>query len=235
MGAKLDELCKASCKINKWDVVVFHPHTDKYTYQWQGKDRVGENFMCILVTPSAPEQYCLAMLKKTQKDTPKFNQALDLYSPGASFRMSKVCLKDDAQQRYTNPVNKNVVNLALTNMIADTAAADTAASTGAVQPCPMTTVAKCAELSNSQFFDVTALVQGISPDRELQNNRVCFAVEILDGSRDSTTQLVKVMPLTLFFDKDAPEATSFRTILENLRDAHQSASFFCIQGSIVLL
>jgi len=231
-SAKLDELCKASCKINKWDAAVFHPHTDKYEYQWQGKPRVGENFICTLVTPGAPEQYCLAMFKKTQKDTPKFNQAKDTYTAGTLFQMSKVSLQEDITKQYVNPANKNVVNLALTNM---QPAVGTAASTGAVQPCPMTTVAKCAELSTSQFFDVTALVQGITPDRELQNDRVCFAVEILDGSRDSTSQKVKVMPLTLFFDKDAPEAAASRTLLQNLRDGHQAASFFRIQGSIVSL
>ena len=227
-AARLNELNQASGKTNKFTVVAWNPFTEKYEYQWRGEPRVGENFMVTLVSPDAPDQYCLATIKKTAKDTTKFHQAQKTYTAGKTFQISKVTLNTELAKQYVSPANKAVVNLALTSAEPAVHVGD---GTGVVQPCPMTTVAKCHELSNNQFFDVTALIQRIGADRDVQNDRIGFSVDIFDGSLDSSTQRVKLMPVTLYFDRTSDKAQTTRILLENLRDDRRAASFFCIQGS----
>ena len=68
-------------------------------------------------------------------------------------------------------------------------------------PEPPATIADCANLTNQQFFDVTALVKSVSPLRPAgrAGNRVVFDVEIIDGSKSGDR--VRTMPLSVFTDR----------------------------------
>ena len=74
------------------------------------------------------------------------------------------------------------------------------ASDSAVQPAPTATVAGSSDLETNQFFDVTALIQEVKTVLQHENNRSSFVVNIHDGSLDSETQKVKIMPLRVYFE-----------------------------------
>ena len=52
-----------------WDVYIYRPFEDKYSYMWQGKPKDGINFICFLVDAEDPSQYCQAQFKKTNANT----------------------------------------------------------------------------------------------------------------------------------------------------------------------
>ncbi|CAK0863569.1 unnamed protein product, partial [Prorocentrum cordatum] len=70
-------------------------------------------------------------------------------------------------------------------------------------PEPPGTIADCANLSNQQLFDVTALVKSASPFRPVGRSgdamRVVFNVEIIDGSKSGDR--ARTMPLNVFTDQ----------------------------------
>ena len=106
--------------------------------------------------------------------------------------MSNVAFVDDAKAAYVSCPLKFVVDLSKTKMDACVGSSDSA-----VQPAPTATVAGSIDLGTNQFFDVTALIQEVSEVREHDNNRSSCFVKIYDGSLDSETQKVKLMPLRL--------------------------------------
>ena len=69
-------------------------------------------------------------------------------------------------------------------------------------PEPSATVAGCSHLSTQQLFDVTALVKTISALRPVNDNRVVFDVEIIDGSM--TDDKVRTMQLAVFTERPSP-------------------------------
>jgi hypothetical protein len=165
-----------------WEVYIYRSFEDKYSYSWQGKPREGSNFICTLVDAEDPSQYCQAQFKKTSGNTQKYQQAIKECKDGAHFIMSRVGFVDDAKLAYVSCPLKTVVDLAKTKMDACIGT-----SSSAVQPAPMTTIAGSINLRNSQFFDITALIQEMDETRNHDNNRSSFAVKIYDGSLDDST------------------------------------------------
>ena len=234
----LPMLNKASVKTGgTWEVLVWNPIEDKYDYMWQGKPRQGTNFLCDLVSPDDPRCYLQAQFKKTSSNVQKYEQALKTYVNGARFVMSNVGFVDDAKAAYVSCPLKSVVDLSKTKMEACFGAPDSA-----VQPAPTATVAGSTDLGTNQFFDVTALIQDVKEVRQHDNNRSSFVVNIHDGSLDSETQKVKIMPLRVYFDTSPPTPRSSsagqpvttadsKAFLEEHLKSKTAVSFFCISGA----
>ena len=234
----LSMLNKASVKTGgKWDVYIWRPFEDKYEYNWQGKPRQGSNFTCTLVSADDPRHYCQARLKKTSQNGAKYQQALNAYTHGARFVMSKVGFVEDAKAAYVSCPLKLVVDLSNTRMDSCIGAADSA-----VQPAPTATVAASINLGTNQFFDVTALIQEVQETRQHENNRSSFVVRIHDGSLDDDTQEVKAMPLRMYFDTARTDTHSrsaehlasgekLKAFVEEHLHSKTAVSFFCISGA----
>jgi len=158
----------------------------------EGKASAGKR---DLVCPDDPRCYLQAQFKKTSSNGTKYQQALKTYVNGARFVMSNVGFVDDAKAAYVSCPLKSVVDLSKTKMEACVGASDSA-----VQPAPTATVAGSTDLGTNQFFDVTALIEEVKEVRQHENNRSSFVVNIHDGSLDSETQKVKIMPLRVYFE-----------------------------------
>ena len=103
---------KASVKTGgTWEVVVWHPFEDKYEYVWQGKQRQGTNFLCVLVSPDDHRSYLQAQFKKTSWNVQKYEQALKTFVNGTRFVMSNVGFVEDAKTAYVSCPLKFVVDL----------------------------------------------------------------------------------------------------------------------------
>ena len=151
--------------------------------------------------------------------------------------MSSVGFADNAKAAYVSCPLKPGVDLSMTKMEACVGASDSAA-----QPAPTATVAGSTDLGTNQFFDVTALIQEVTEVRQHENNRSSFVVNIHDGSLDSETQKVKIMPLRVFFDTSSPTPCSSsagqlvttvdsKAFLEEHLRSKTAVSFFCISGA----
>ena len=115
-------------------------------------------------------------------------------------------------------------------------------SGSAVQPAPTATVADSTDLGSNQFFDVTALIHEVKELRQHDNNRSSFVVTIHDGSLDSATQKIKLMPLRVYFDTSPSTSRSSsagqllltadsKAFLEQHLKSQTAVSFFCISGT----
>ena len=151
--------------------------------------------------------------------------------------MSHVVFVDNAKTAYVSCPLKSVVDLSKTKMEACFGAPDSA-----VQPAPTATVAGSTDLGTNQFFDVTALIQEVKEVRQHENNRSSFVVNVHDGSLDSETQKVKIMPLRVYFDTSPPTPRSSsagqpvttadsKAFLEEHLKSKTAVSFFCISGA----
>ena len=62
----LQELTDRSARIAQLKLSVFHPWEDQYSYTWDGQERSGTIFRCLLVDTEDPTSYCHAEYKKTK-------------------------------------------------------------------------------------------------------------------------------------------------------------------------
>ena len=60
----LRELTDRSARIAQLKLSVFHPWEDQYSYTWDGQERSGTIFRCLLVDTEDPKSYCHAEYKK---------------------------------------------------------------------------------------------------------------------------------------------------------------------------
>ena len=233
----LKMLNKASAKTGgKWQVTGWNPVQDAYEYTWQGKPRKGTTFILILVSTDDPSCYVQAQFKKTATNERKYQEAIKKFTKGARFVMSNVSFADDAKAAYVSSPLKTVVDLSKTTMEACVGESDSA-----VQPVPTATVAGSSGLGTNQFFDLTALIHEIKPIREHDNNRSSFVVVIHDGTLDTDTGKVKLMPLKVYFDTKPPilaeapgklVSTAYsHAFLEEQLMAQKAVAFFRISGA----
>ena len=232
------ELNKASAKAGgSWAVHICRPIEDKYEYTWKGGTRHGTKLIVTLVSPENPSHYCQAEFKKTTKNENKFNETKKAMEHGATYIMSKVSFVDDAKRAYISCPFKDVVDLSGSTKMERCAGNPECA----VQPAPMTTVAGSSALDGNQFFDITALVLEVEDIRQHPNNRSSFCVMIYDGSLDTKTQKVQVMPVRFYFDTvpatDASGAArpASGEEMKKAIDEHYAnktaMTFFCLSGN----
>ena len=191
----LRELNKRSGQFGAWAVVVRQTQVDTYEYKWDGKPRTGKTFSCTFVSSQDPTEYCIGQMRWSKKDENKFRAVQNKLSDGLAFIMTKVSINNDAKKQYIHAPIQTVVNVSDTvfNPLLNSK------DTKDCYPEPPATIADCANLTNQQFFDVTALVKSVSPFRSVSDNRVVFNAEIIDGSKSGDR--VRTMPLTVFTDR----------------------------------
>jgi len=172
----------------------------------------------------------MGQMRWTKKSEDKFRSVQQKLSNGLAFTMTKVSIVNDAKKQYIHAPIQTVVN------VGDTLFSPLLNSNGSDKcyPEPPATIADCAHLTSQQLFDVTALVKTVSKHRPVNDNRVVFDVEIIDGSK--TDERVRTMPLTVFTHRAAimsggepPMWVFLKEAAEN--SAAQPVSFFRIKGA----
>ena len=193
----LRELNKRSALFGAWTVVVRQARVEEYEYTWQSQKRTGKTFSCVLVSTQDPTEYCMGQMRWSKRDENKFRAVQDKLSDGLAFIMTKVAIVNDAKKQCIHAPIQTVVNLSDTVFSLLLNSKDTEDC----YPEPPATIADCANLTNQQFFDVTALVKSVSPLRPAgrAGNPVVFDVEIIDGSKSGDR--VRTMPLAVFTDR----------------------------------
>ena len=235
----LRELTKRSAQFGAWSVVVTQAQIDTYEYKWDGKPRTGKTFSCTLVSSHDPTEYCIGQMRWSKKDENKFRSVQNTLSDGLAFIMKNVSISNDAKKQYIHAPIQTIVN------VFDTVFSPllNKKDTKDCYPEPPATIADCANLTNQQFFDVTALVKSVSPFRSVSDNRVVFNAEIIDGSKCGDR--VRTMPLTIFTDRATSSNTGEPPVWVFLngaaghgllgssaeQSAPQPVSFFRIKGA----
>ena len=172
-------------KFASWDVSVAQPRPEDYNYMWDGKERTGKSFRCLLVFVHDNTQYCCAEMRKTRSSPADvLEKAMETYKDGMRFKMSKVELNAKAKPEYNNASCKVTVDLATTSMTK-------LLSTGAnITPQPTITCVDCLNFHKVQAFDITALVDDVSEKRPVKDKRHVRDIYLIDGTL-STTPAVK--------------------------------------------
>lgn len=222
----LEELVNPrSAKMNKWDVVTFHPAMIEYTHSW-GKGHV---FRAMLVSATDPSQYCMAEIKKTKNDMKPLTKAEAKFKEGCAFKMSKVQFNTGASLQYMHTPLKFSVNLNSTEF-----AALLDDPSMPRQPQSSNTVAESQEISSGQCFDITALITsvgepgngGVRDSRE----RLRVLCTLVDGSRSEASEM-RELPLLVFADKAAnDDGPQIFMDLRALAGTNRAVTFFAIQG-----
>ena len=164
----------------------------------KAKKRTGKTFSCVLVSTQDPTEYCMGQMRFAKRNENTFRTIQQKISDGLAFTMTKVSIVGDAKKQYTHTPIQTIVN------VGDTRFAPLLNSKDhdKCYPEPSATVAGCSHLSTQQLFDVTALVKTISAVRPVNDNRVVFDVEIIDGSM--TDDKVRTMQLAVFTERSSP-------------------------------
>ena len=229
------ELTNRSAQIGAWAIVIRHAQVDVYEYKWDGKQRTGKTFTCTFVSLENPSEYCMGQMRYTKNNENKFQTIQNKLSDGLAFIMTKVSIINDAKKQYIHAPIQTVVN------VSDTVFSSLLNSKNAKDcyPEPPASIADCANLTNQQFFDVTALVKTVSPYRSVTDNRVVFDAEIIDGSKIGDR--VRTMQLSIFTERATgvnpgePPIWLFLTRAVGQRfeggRAAQPVSFFRIKGA----
>ena len=100
-----------------------------------------------------------------------------------------------------------------------------------VQPCPSMSIKDCKKLQQSQRFDVTAVMDGLSNVLQVDATRQVISVTIIDDSGDDG----KPGQLTFGFFMNLPLSKEDAATMDILREAKASKikqvfSFFALQG-----
>ena len=172
----------------------------------------------------------MAQMRYVKKCEVTFKKVQDRMVDGRAFTMSKDSIDTKAKKQYTHTPIQTIVELGTTTF----APLLHSKEHDKCYPEPSATIADCTRVTTQQLFDVTALVKSISPTRPVNENRVVFDVEIIDGSK--TDDEVRTMPLTVWTELasstkgDAPPwwVMLNDALVEN--DA-QPVAFFRIKGS----
>ena len=195
----LRELNKRSGEFGSWAVVVRQAQVHTYDHKWKSKARTGKIFSCVFVSCQIPTEYCIGQMRWTTKGEKKFLALENKLTDGHAFIMTKVSMNNDANKQYIHAPIQTVVNLSDTVF-------SPLLNTREAQECypqPPATIADCINLTNQQWFDVTALVKSVSSFRPVGDNCIVFNAEIIDGSKSGNR--VRTMPLTVFTEGAAGE------------------------------
>ena len=228
-SAPLKTLNARSAPVSKFDVGIFNPVHNKYKYQDKktGEQKNGQNFRCLLVSVQDRSQYLAATMTMQGANAKPLTDAVLKFEEYKRFRMDKTRLRNDVQQQYIHAPVKVVVDMAWTRFDPLKPGGDGDAEQLAPEP-PMS-VADCVSLTQNQQFDVTALVEQLDVERDVNDQRVVRDVVLVDGSKIKGK--LQQLKLSFFYDRD-PSAKD-QAILKMLENAAENAKpliFFAIQG-----
>ena len=151
---ELHELQPRSAPFGTWEVAVYHPEIFEYLYQWNGKMVQQQVFRCMLASTTKPQVYCVGKVRAGKGRPRAREEALQKFTEGLIFRISKVALGKEGKKQYMHAPHKVVVDLGSTRAVPVLAQ-----PVAQLVPAPETTVAECAGFIMDQQFDITALVK----------------------------------------------------------------------------
>ena len=222
----LRELTARSARMATLKLAVFAPWEDQYTYMWDGKERIGTTFKCLLVDSADPTYYCHAECKKTKKSATAYEAAKTKYTEGATFMFSKIAFVEDARAAFLSAPKREVIHLLESTSRACVELSPTACP---LQPCPSGSVADKLQLHDSQRFDITALVTSVSTLRAAGAERKAFDVSLLDGSSNPVTNKMKTMNVTMF--SDHAQAEKDQAFVADCQSRKVPVTFLQLSGS----
>ena len=225
---QLAELNQRSAKLGSWNVSVFHPKTEKYS--WTDKttqeSKSGEAFKCLLVSMEDPSWYIQAVVRMRNDNRAPLQKAVAKFTKNKCFCMSQVEFQPHRSQAYVHAPLKLVVNMSATKF--DPILNSTNGQVLHAQPAM--TLSEIQELQQNQLFDVTALVAQVGESRPAGSmNRNVFDVKLIDGSAIGG----KVREVTMSFFHDPQPTQSERAIIEAIKECEkgeQPLSLFALNG-----
>lgn len=226
-GLQLAELNQRSASLGTWDVGIFKPTIDEYTYTDKStkREKKGAAFRCLLVYLPDPTQYAKGEIGMKSQDMKPLEAAKEKFKESITFRMSRVKFQGNTAQEYVHTPQKFVVNLSLTKF-------DPLVSKvqgGVIQAQPSMTLSEMSDLKQNQRFDVTALVEQVGDPQPVKNNRVRRIVKLIDQAEsDSKVQETK---WTFFSHARSDKADSATIdILQQSAGSNQPLTLFALSG-----
>ena len=153
------------------------------------------------------------------------NAAMKKFEENLKFRISRVTLKNNAQQEYMHTTKKLMILLDQTK--ADPLMQGKQGEV--VQPMPPMSLRDCKELQQSQRFDITALVGSVDSPKKVSDTRQVIPVKLIDASGESGN----TQELTLSYFMDVPvrgHDTATTNILQEVAGKDQALTLFAIRG-----
>jgi hypothetical protein len=226
---QLAELNQRSASLGTWDVGVFNPHIDEWTYteKSSGRCKNGAAFRCLLVYLSDPSQYVKGEIVAKNQDRKSLEAAMLKFEGNKCFRMSNVKFQTTTAQEYLHTPLKFVVNMATTKLDPRMSKTDGES----IQPQPSMTLSSINDLTQSQRFDVTALVEEFQEvPQSLKNNRVKRVIKLIDEKAESGS---KVQETKWNFFSDSTPSKKENATIDILRESIGSIepiTFFGLSG-----
>ena len=185
-----------SSRVGQFKLIVFIHFRRNTSTRGTTPQTASNNFNCILVDESDKSSYCNAQFKLTKTNQQQFEQAEKKFTNGARFIFSNVVFHDHAKKMYLNASVKIMLDLA--NSRSEQVKTLAPSSASAVQPWPELTISALVDLTESQCFDISVLICGVSEKRQVNPTRSVFDVDLMDGTTDDDTARTRIMKLTLF-------------------------------------
>ena len=223
----LGELNTRSAKLGQWDVGIFQPRIE--TWSWQDKTtqqtKHGAAFRCLLVSRLNPSEYAMAQQFMRSGNKSPLDAVAKRFQANTLWRMSMVQFQGNAQQEYMHTPVKLVVQIQGSKF--DPLLNDKADQT--MQPQPSMTLSEIKELTKHQRFDVTALVKSVGAQKKGNQNRCVVDITIMDESSSD----LPVQELKWSYWMNMPPTTEESATITILRESEgldKPLSFFALDG-----
>ena len=117
-GLQLAELNQRSASLGSWDVGIFKPEIECWTYTEKrtGKQKGGAAFRCYLVLLSDPSQYARGEIVMQNSDIKPVEAAEKKFTANKSYRMTAVKFHTGISQEYIHTPQTLVVKLSKTKL-----------------------------------------------------------------------------------------------------------------------
>ena len=109
----LSELNTRSAKLGCWDVGIFQPRIDEWSWTDKNTQQTKQSaaFRCLLVSCLNPSEYAVAQQNMRSGNKNPLEQALKRFKENTAFRMTNVQFQGNAPQEYLHTPLKFVVQI----------------------------------------------------------------------------------------------------------------------------
>ena len=193
---------------------------EHYTYTANGKQIPMQKIQIVLQSKVA-EQYCLGVAKIQKKDEAELKKVQDRWQTGTTWRFKVITLLNE-KPAYVHTSCRITIDLRKSQPLA------LLQSTLFPQaPVPTVTITDVLQLTQTQRFDLMAVVAKVLDERKAGTGMIIADVRLVDGTKqnDSNTTEYASLPLTLVL-KDEKELTEFRNCV-----GKTPLLFMCLAGS----
>ena len=227
---QLAELNQRSASLGSWDVGIFKPRIDEWTYLEKStkREKKGAAFRCLLVYLPDPSQYVKGeILMIPCRNMKPLEEAKEKFKENKSFHMHLVKFQANTAQEYLHTPQKFVVNLSTTTF--DPLMSK--AQGEVIIPQPSMTLSEINDLKQNQRFDVTALVEQVEdPLPAGKQNRVRRFVKLIDQAESGSK--VQETKWTFFSDAKPSRADSATIdILREFASSNEPLTLFALSGN----